>query len=285
VLEAASGVETQIGGGIAELAPALVAVHDLGADEPGIAEKLVGLRHPAGGERRADRAGAHRPSRVFEPRHDVDRKAALCALRREVIGRPRAIEAEMKIKADGDAGDRKAADQNARNEVLRGKACERGVEAQHDRAAEPGRGQKPQLRALVGQPEQRLLGAKENAGMRLEGQRCRFPPEGFGARERRRDHGAVAAMHAVEIADGDDGAVERVVRGRFAADHDERLSRLRLVGHDRRWSGPRRTSDGSLTTAAPVIARPVVVFKHVGLPVAGCARRVTVAICPPRPTS
>src|SRR5262245_63619941 len=34
-------------------------------------------------------------------------------------GRPRAIEAEMKIKADGDAGDGKAADQNASNEVLR----------------------------------------------------------------------------------------------------------------------------------------------------------------------
>jgi hypothetical protein len=88
-------------------------------------------------------------------------------------------------------------------------------------------------------------------------------------------------MHAVEIADGDDGTVERVVGGRFAPDHDERLSRLRLVGHDRRWSGPRRTSDGSLTTAAPVIARPVAAFKQGGLPVAG----ITVAICPPRPTS
>src|SRR5215467_61707 len=50
VLETAGGVETQIGGGIAELAAALVAVHDRGADEPGIAEKLVGFRHPAGGE-------------------------------------------------------------------------------------------------------------------------------------------------------------------------------------------------------------------------------------------
>jgi hypothetical protein len=117
--------------------------------------------------------------------------------------------------------------------------------------------------------------------MRLEGQRCRFAPEGFGARKRGRDHGAVAAMHAVEIADGDDGIVERVVGGRFAPDHDERLSRLRLVGHDRRWSGPRRTSNGSLTTAAPVIARPVAAFKQAGLPVAG----ITVGICPPRPTS
>src|SRR5215471_14167914 len=85
------------------------------------------------------------------------------------------------------------------------------------------------------------VGAKKTAGMRLEGERRRFPPERLGARQRRRDHGAVAAMHAVEIADGDDGAVERVVRGRFAPHHDERLSRRRLVGHERRRNGPRKT--------------------------------------------
>src|SRR5262249_3090539 len=262
VLEAAGGVEAQIGGGIAEVASALVAVHHLGADEPGIAKELVGFRHPAGGERGADRAGPHRPSRVFEPRHHVDREAELCALRREIIGRPRAIEADMKIKADGDAGDGKAPDQNACNEVLRGKACQRRVEAQHDRAAKPGRGQKPQLRALVGEAEQRLVGAKKTAGMRLEGGRCRLPPHRPGARRRGRDHGAVAAMPAVEIADGDDGAVERVVGGRFAPHHDERFFRRRLVGHDRRWSGPRMTSDGSLITAAPVIASPWALFKQ-----------------------
>src|SRR5262249_19055675 len=156
----------------------------------------------------------------------------------------------------------KAADQNACNEVLRGKACQRRVEAQHDRAAKPGRGQKPQLRALVGEPEQRLVGAKKTAGMRLEGERCRFPPQRLGARQRRRDHGAGAAMPAVENAGGGDGAGERVVGGRFAPHHDERLFRRRLVGHDRRWSGPRMTSDGSLITAAPVIASPWALFKQ-----------------------
>jgi hypothetical protein len=38
-------------------------------------------------------------------------------------------------------------------------------------------------------------------------------------------------MHAVEIADGDDRAIERVIRGRFPPDDDEGLWRLRLVGH------------------------------------------------------
>jgi len=41
----------------------------------------------------------------------------------------------------------------------------------------------------------------------------------------------MAAVNPVEIADGENRAVERVVGRRFATDHDERLDRLRLVGH------------------------------------------------------
>ena len=47
----------------------------LGADEPGIAENLVCLADLTGGKRRADRAGAHRPSVILELRHDIDREA------------------------------------------------------------------------------------------------------------------------------------------------------------------------------------------------------------------
>ena len=59
----------------------------------------------------------------------------------------------MKVEADGDARDVKAREQNAVNEVLCGKAGKRRVEAQHDRAGKTGRGQEPQLRALVGEAE------------------------------------------------------------------------------------------------------------------------------------
>ena len=69
----------------------------------------------------------------------------------------------MKIEADRDAGDGEAGEKDARNEVVRGEACERGVEAQYDRAAEPGRRQQPQLRALVSEAEQRLVGRKTGA--------------------------------------------------------------------------------------------------------------------------
>src|SRR5262249_27228756 len=112
VLERATGVELEVGGRIAERAPALVAVRDRGADEPRIAEQLSRLGYLAGGERRAHRAGTHRPALGLEPRDDVDGKTEPRPLRREKIGRAGAIEPEMKVEADGDAGDRELREQN-----------------------------------------------------------------------------------------------------------------------------------------------------------------------------
>ena len=94
-----------------------------------------------------------------------------------IVGRAGAVGAEMEIEADRDAGDREPLDQDALDEFLGAERRQRRVEAQHDRAVEPGRRQQPQLVALVGQPEQRLLRAEEAARMRLEGQRRRRPAE------------------------------------------------------------------------------------------------------------
>ena len=70
----------------------------------------------------------------------------------------------MKIEADGDAGDGEPPDQDARDEIRGGETRQRRVEAQHDRAVEPGGGQEPQLRALVGEAEQRLVAAGRSRG-------------------------------------------------------------------------------------------------------------------------
>jgi len=59
--------------------------------------------------------------------------------------------------------------------------------------------------------------------MRLEGQHRGRPPQPPGQILRHADHGAVAAMHAVEIADGDNGATQGV-SGRAIA-HDEEIFR------------------------------------------------------------
>ncbi len=133
------------------------------------------------------------------------------------------MHAEVEVEADHGAGDGKALDQDAVDEFLRRKAGQRRVEGEHDRAVEPGRGQKPQFGGLVGQPEQRLAGIEEGARMRLEGQRRRRPAQRPGLVQRRADHGAMAAMHAIEIADGDDGATQGVI-GRAVA-HDGEVFR------------------------------------------------------------
>jgi hypothetical protein len=57
VAEPAGGIEPQVGGRIAELAAALVAVHDLAADEPGIAQQVGRLPDVPRRQRPADRTG------------------------------------------------------------------------------------------------------------------------------------------------------------------------------------------------------------------------------------
>ena len=73
--------------------------------------------------------------------------------------------------------------------------------------------------------------------MRLEGQHGRGPAEGCGTLLRRRDDGPMTAVNAVEIAHGDDGAMQRRI-GRAVA-HDQKAFSASL-GFD--W--PRRTCAG-----------------------------------------
>ena len=161
----------------------------------------------------------------------------LTAFGGEKIRRARTILAEMEVKADDGAADGEPPDQDARDELLRGDVRQSGIEGQHDRPVEPGRSQQPQFGGLVGQPKQRFAGIEESARMRLEGQHRGGLAEAFGAVARGCDHRPMAAVHPVEIADGEDGATQRV-SGRSIA-HDEEafrrhraqwLRKLRAVG-------------------------------------------------------
>ena len=148
----------------------------------------------------------------------------------------------MKIKADDDTADGEPPDQNAGDEILRGEARQRGVERQHHGAIEAVRSKQPQFGGLVGQPEQRLARVEEVARMRLEGQDpCRLA-EAPGARDRRRDHGPVAAVDAIEIAHGEDGAAERAI-GRCIA-HDEEAFRRHRPAMVKKSCGARRCRRG-----------------------------------------
>ena len=111
------------------------------ADEPGIAEQLVGLCHLARGQCGPDRPGSDRPTVVLEARHDVDLKPAHRALRHQIIGRARPVQAEVEVVADRDTGDREPLGEDPRHEIVCGKSRQGRVEVQHDGPAQAGRGQ------------------------------------------------------------------------------------------------------------------------------------------------
>src|SRR3974390_2003289 len=99
-----------MGGGEAELAPALGAWDHLAGDEPGCAEQLGRFDHLALAQGDAHRSRRHRAAFVFERRHDVDREAEPLALFRKIIRRAAAVLPEMEIEADGRAADAKFVD-------------------------------------------------------------------------------------------------------------------------------------------------------------------------------
>ena len=130
----------------------------------------------------------------------------------------------MEIEADRDARGGKSVDQHLFDECGRFQSRERVIELHHDGAVEAGRGEQAQLLGGIGQVEQRLARIEESARMRLEGQRRRRASERAGAPDGGCDHGAMAAVHALEIAHRHDRAgepcrrrlIERVMNGNEA---------------------------------------------------------------------
>ena len=92
-----------------------------------------------------------------------------------------------------------------------------GVEGHDDGAVEPGGGEHAQPVAVARKLEQRVLRPQEKPRVRREGQSRRGAAEFLGALQRGADHGAVATMDAVEIADRHHGAVQRTDIDGFGA--------------------------------------------------------------------
>ena len=114
-----------------------------------------------------------------------------------------------------------AADKNFCDEILRRRCGQRRVERHDDGAVETGGGQQAQLVALAGQLKQGLLRPQEQPRVRREGQRRGLAAERPGALQRGADHRAMAAMHAVEIADRHHGAGQRAAGDRLRAAADD----------------------------------------------------------------
>jgi hypothetical protein len=120
----------------------------------------------------------------------------------------------MKVEADGNARDSKAIDQHLFDERGRLQGRELVIEPHHDGTVETGRSKQAQLRSLVGQAKKRFVRLEDGAGVRLEGQHCRWAPKGHRAVHRRCDDRAMAAMYALEIAHGDHGTAKHARMGR-----------------------------------------------------------------------
>ena len=148
----------------------------------------------------------------------------------------------MEVEADRRAADAEAADQNALDEIFRRRGGELRVEIHDDGAVEPARRQQAQLVARAGELEQRVLRAQEKPRMRRKGQRRGRAAQRLGALERGADHGAVTAMHAVEIADRHHGAVQRTDRDVLGAAADSveaaGFAHIRVIFASWRLFGP-----------------------------------------------
>ena len=203
MLEAAILVETDIGGGIAEIAAAFLAVDHLAGDEPRPAQHGGGVVDLALGQRHADGAGGYRPFRDIDMGLDIDLDTEPRRLADQEARRADATLAEMKVVADRDPADAEPRDQVMVNEILRGGAGAGLVEGHHHGAGEPRSGQQPQLVGLVGEAELGAVRAEKAARMRLEGYGKGGLAVAAAHLQGGRNNGAVAQMDTVEIAHGD----------------------------------------------------------------------------------
>ena len=204
-LQPAGLVEADIGGGIAEVAAALLAMDHLAGRKPRPAQHGGGVLDLPLGQRHPDRAGGNRPLGDVDMGLDVDLDAEARRLADQKARRADAAFAEMEVVADRNAADAEPPDQVMVNEILRAGAGAALVEGHHHGAGKPGAGQQPQLVGLVGETELGAVRAEEAARVRLEGDRKRRFSVGAAHVQRRADDGAVAEMDAVEIAHRDHG--------------------------------------------------------------------------------
>jgi hypothetical protein len=135
--------------------------------------------------------------------------------------------------ADDDVPDAEPIDENPDDEFIGSQRRERGVESEHNGEIDAYALEDRQLLQQRRQVKVRLFGVEEFTRMRLEnegaGRRIELAPDsGSGAQQR-----LVAAMYAVEIADGEHGSARRIGHIPVAVNDPHRtsfrLSRVQIL--------------------------------------------------------
>jgi hypothetical protein len=162
----------------------------------------LGVFDVAGGQRLAHRRTGNPDAAEINGVHGLDHEAVLLpgTLQQGEIAAARLAEAE--VVADDQVPHRKAAHQDLLDELLARQRSQLAVEAADMHAIDAGLGQQFDLVAQAGQPRRRLLGGEQFARMRLEGEHRRRQGEFARLGRQFGKQGTMAAMHAIEVADG-----------------------------------------------------------------------------------
>ena len=200
-------VEAQVQRAKPQIAPQLAAVHDVAADAVGAAQQRLGAMHVASGQRLSDRRTGH-PRAVHLVAHhagDIEAFAAAGRIQHGVVAGPFGAEAE--VVTHQHVARLQAPYQHVADESLRRHGGEAFVEAHNHCVVDAAAFQFGQLVAQRRHArrcsEWLARQAREVvARVRLEGQHAGRHAAVPCFVDQQRQHGLVATVHAVEIADG-----------------------------------------------------------------------------------
>ena len=198
--------QPEIGGGKSQQAAALVAGFDPALDLPGSAQQEGGGARVAGGEALADLGrGIDHAGGIGDGRERSDAKARRPPEVVQELGIAAAVLSEDEIIAHDHVGRLEPLAQHFHNEGFRAALGQRPVEGQQEDVIDADRLQLAQLDAKGREPKRRFIRLKEFARMGLEGQDAAGNAQFVGQPGGLGDDRLVAQMHAIEIAQGDDG--------------------------------------------------------------------------------
>ena len=211
--------DRHVGGGISQVAAALLAAEDGPVDPVPVPEHRRGVARAPGREGLPDGGRGHLAARAPEQFGNGDPEAHLGSEGAKIPGIAGTPLAEAEIGPDDDVAQPEPVADDIPGEFPRAERRERGVEVQLVKPFDPSFSS---LWARASRPIRRNGGASGAKNSRGCGSKVSTPSGApcRGARPAGRvDHRLVADMHAVEVADGDAGAaVGRVEIGVVADD-------------------------------------------------------------------
>ena len=167
------------------------------AKNPGGARWIAAAQAPA-----RPRRGVGVTGLVLERRHASEPKTQLATHAEQKLAVAAASVPEGEVVARDHVACRQASDQDLLDEGFGGPARERRIEPQHDQEIDPHGLETTRLETKRRQAEGFRIGLEHPSGMGLEGQHPPLDAGVAGDASGLGDHRLVAAMHPVEIADG-----------------------------------------------------------------------------------